>query len=672
VALAWMESFWVNYPGVTDAETACNDFVVYSRPLEQQGLGSLLYLVDTIGGSGGASGCVVTNSAGSCTVGATSTGTTANPDTNASQGSLSVYPTSTGSGWPKPSWQTNASIPGLPNDGVRDIPDVSFFASDGFLSSSAYLVCASDVTTCSFSSKSAPIFLEVGGTSVATPTMAGVMGLVNQKTGAAQGNPNAELYKLAASQSYSNCSAERGNGAPVTSSSCLFNDIDTGTNAMACDYDAYVNSPSPNCTRIHSSDVVGILPGYSAVRGYDLATGLGSLNVANVVNAWTATVGAGSTTVSVAPGQNSIASSQSLAVTVTVASSPSGGTTPTGTVTLSSGVYTSSAQSLSGGTTSFTIPGGSLSAGTDTLTAQYGGDGNYAASSGTATVTVTAPALLPATVTVSPASSTLNSNVSLSVTATVSGSGVTPTGTVTLSGGGYTSSAQSLVSGIYTFVIPAGSLNSGSDTLTVTYSGDGNYGTASSTATVTVTESTFSLTATSPTASIAPGASATSTLTVAAVAGYGGTVTLTCQETDPSPSTGDGAACTIPTTAVAMGGTATATVTTTAAVAELAYPNVHGKGNGWAGAGGGAVLAFLVFLGIPARRRSWRAMLGMLVLMGALGSLTSCGGGGSSNSGGSGNSDPGTAAGTYTFKVQATGNPSVTPAVSTTFTVTVN
>jgi hypothetical protein len=64
-------------------------------------------------------------------------------------------------------------------------------------------------------------------------------------------------------------------------------------------------------------------------------------------------------------------------------------------------------------------------------------------------------------------------------------------------------------------------------------------------------------------------------------------------------------------------------------------------------------------------------MLGMLVLMTALGGLVSCGGG-SSNSGGGGNSDPGTTAGTYTYTVQATGSPSVTPAVSTTFNVVVN
>jgi hypothetical protein len=95
---------------------------------------------------------------------------------------------------------------------------------------------------------------------------------------------------------------------------------------------------------------------------------------------------------------------------------------------------------------------------------------------------------------------------------------------------------------------------------------------------------------------------------------------------------------------------------------------------GWAEAGGGAVLALLVFFGIPARRRAWRAMLGAFVLLVTLGSLAACGGGGSSggNNNGTGTANPGTTAGNYTFTVTGTGNPAVTPAPTTTFTVTVN
>jgi len=107
-------------------------------------------------------------------------------------------------------------------------------------------------------------------------------------------------------------------------------------------------------------------------------------------------------------------------------------------------------------------------------------------------------------------------------------------------------------------------------------------------------------------------------------------------------------------------------VTTTAAtVSELRKP---AGGNGLLGAGGGAVLAFLVFLGIPARRRSWRSMLCIVVLFAALGSLSACGGGG----GGGTTTIPGTTAGAYTFTVTATGSPAISTTQSQTFTVTVN
>jgi hypothetical protein len=91
---------------------------------------------------------------------------------------------------------------------------------------------------------------------------------------------------------------------------------------------------------------------------------------------------------------------------------------------------------------------------------------------------------------------------------------------------------------------------------------------------------------------------------------------------------------------------------------------------GWAEAEGGAVLALLVFFGIPARRRAWRNMLGAFILLAAIGSLAACGGG--SKSGGGGGGNPGTTAGAYTFTITGTGTPAVTPAVTTTFTVTVN
>jgi hypothetical protein len=324
------------------------------------------------------------------------------------------------------------------------------------------------------------------------------------------------------------------------------------------------------------------------------------------------------------------------------------------------------------------------------LTAKYAGDTDYAATSNTGQVTVTTVVLLTPTITVTPASQTLSSNASLNVTVSVSGTGATPTGTITLSGGGLSATTQTIGTSPCTsaascvFTIPANTLNSNStgepDTLTAAYSGDNNYANGSNTAQVTVTESTFKLTPGTPSsASVTPGQSATVSVSVAALAGYTGSVSLTCQQSSTTASGGDGTTCTgggsgtaVNLTSSSTSGTVTFTISTSAPVtAELARPKMPGKG--WLGAGGGAVFAVLIFFGIPARRRSWRSMLGILVAMAALGVMASCGGGSSSTGGGGGGqSDPGTTAGTYTYTVTATPTPSVSPTVTTTFTVTVN
>ena len=661
-----------NYTALANAEAACNfiysDWTAVNQDNQNNG-GSQFVMapwVDTIGGSGGASGCVVNNAdsatAPSCGAGDTSTGST--------YGNLTLF----NNGWPKPSWQSNAAIPGLPADGAS-CTNISATASGGTGEAE-----------------------EVGGTSVATPEMAGVMALINQKADASQGSPNAELYALAAKQTYSSCSAETGS----TSSGCFFNDIDQGTIAMPCDYEGNATEggaifdpssglweatttsagmASPNCSIVNSGDVVGTLSVYGAITGYDQATGLGSLNVANVVNAWTATTGTGTATVTVTPAQTTIPVNQGLSVTVAL-SVASG--TPTGTVTLAGPGYVGTPQTVGAGPYTFTIPADGLSGGTDTLIASYSGDANFAEAQGSATVTVTK---LTSAITVTPGSSSIGSGASLTVTGTISAAGgPTATGTVTLTGGGYASPATLLSGGSYSIVIPSGALNVGSDTLTVSYSGDSNYTAVSGTTTVTVTASSYTLSASAPTA-VSPGISASSTVTVSTTTSYAGIISMACTLT--SSPTGATTA-TLPSCAPAAGsatvtlksgastGTATMTVTTTAATTgALVRPALRGNGRGLMGAGS-AILALLVLLGIPARRRGWQAMLGAFVLLAVLGGLTSCGGGGSSGSGGGGSSGgggtsiPGTTAGTYTFTVTGTGNPPLAPPPTATFTLTVN
>ncbi len=301
-----------------------------------------------------------------------------------------------------------------------------------------------------------------------------------------------------------------------------------------------------------------------------------------------------------------------------------------------------------------------------------------------------------ATVVVAPEYSTIAASAPLSVLVTVTGSSTVPTGTVTLSASLsgatiYTSPLATLStsgdSATYSFTIPAGDLSVGTDTITAIYNGDSSdatYGIATGTATETVTssvsEATFTMTPPATKSTISsPGGSTTVAITLTAANSYTGTVTFSSSScvltAGPSYGTAYAPTCTPPSSSTAMGGTATFTVYTTAATsAALVYPHSSGKDrglfHGLLGAGSGAALALMAFLGIPARRRSWRSMLGALVLMTALGSLAGCGGGGSAGSSSTGTS--GTKAGTYTFSVTATGDPAVMPSPEVTFSVVVN
>ena len=432
----------------TDAESACNFVNQWYKTIQnltnQQV--NLSFLVDTVGGSGGASGCTTSNGQSTTTC---------------------------AGGYAKPAWQ--AGVTGIPSDGKRDLPDVSFFASNGFLGS-AYLICVSANGTCvsSTSQSTEPVGEEVGGTSVASPAMAGVMALINQKAGAPQGLANAELYRLGAKQTYSACRTE----GLTTSTSCYFNDIDTGTNAMPCD------AGSQDCTVSTSGDTYGVLSGYSATTGFDNATGLGSLNIANVVNAWTSPLGAGTATLTLTPSATSIQLGQALTLQVAVTAT---GTAPTGTVSLTGPGMTAQAEPLASGGYSFSIAAGTLPAGANTLTVSYSGDSNYALATQTVSINVTK---ITPTLTLAPSSTTITGNQQFTITGSVSsatsGSIPAPTGTITFSGGGLAFQLCSLASGscmpTYT-----GTLTNGTDTITASYSGDSNYNAATASVQITAT-----------------------------------------------------------------------------------------------------------------------------------------------------------------------------------------
>jgi hypothetical protein len=209
---------------------------------------------------------------------------------------------------------------------------------------------------------------------------------------------------------------------------------------------------------------VSYTPDTSSSSVYYSATGSGSVTVTQAKT---------TPTVTVTPASSSIAVPQSLQVSISVAGS---GATPTGSIVLSSGGYSSASTSLSGGIASIVIPAQSLSAGSATLTAAYTPDANsptYNSATGTASETVT-QYVMPV-VTVTPGASILSAVQSLAVTVNVTGATglATPSGTVMLSSGGYSSSPATLTAnGSASFTIGAGVLAAGSDTITATYTPD--------------------------------------------------------------------------------------------------------------------------------------------------------------------------------------------------------
>jgi len=270
-------------------------------------------------------------------------------------------------------------------------------------------------------------------------------------------------------------------------------------------------------------------------------------------------------------------------------------------------------------------------------------------------------------VSVTPSLSSITTAQALTVTAVVSGGNgnPTPTGSVTLTSGSYSSAASTLNGGSAQINVPAGSLSPGNDVLTVTYTPDSSsssiYNSATGSSSVAVTAAVSpSFTVSGTAVTVPPGATTanTSTITVTPAAGFTGSVTLTAAVTSsptgaqypPTFSFGSTSPVSIIGTSA---GTATLTITTTAATsAALVLPKHNGVP--WYAAGGAALACILLF-GIPARRRSWRTMLGTLVFLVALsGGVLACGGGGSGGGGGGGTGNPGTTAGTYTVTVTGT------------------
>ena len=273
--------------------------------------------------------------------------------------------------WPRPTWQTG---PGVPSGTTRLIPDVSLTAAghDGYVveqEGSLYLV---------------------GGTSASTPSFAGLMAIVNQYTHTVNGNPVGKFYALA---------------SQVPS---VYHDVTTGTNAVPC------AGGSANCSVGAPSTNIGKMDGYSAGVGYDLATGLGSVNAYALVTNWGGTP-SGPSVVSLSPNpMTGSTSNQSLTINGAgfVAGSSLKVTVGTASYQGSQIGFVSSSQ---------LVVSVNVGASAQTLTVQVTNPNGQATN--TASLTVNAPIVAPAITTLNPNPMTGSNS---GQTLTINGSGFLP------------------------------------------------------------------------------------------------------------------------------------------------------------------------------------------------------------------------------------------------------
>jgi hypothetical protein len=238
---------------------------------------------------------------------------------------------------------------------VRFLPDVSLNAADH----DGYVICIDG--SCQGTGCPTPgtiCFGIASGTSASVQAFGGIIALIDQKMGGRVGNANYTLYKLAGLETYSNCNASTG----IPPNTCVFNDVTVG------------NTTIPGET------------GFTATAGYDETTGLGSVNVSNLVNNWnTPSKGQATTALTLNGVTIPLTVQHGVGVAAHVAVSPvsPATATPTGDVSLIASGDTACnsnnpgglGATLSGGSVSFNtlcLPGGSYP-----VHAHYAGDASY-------------------------------------------------------------------------------------------------------------------------------------------------------------------------------------------------------------------------------------------------------------------------------------------------------
>ena len=198
----------------------------------------------------------------------------------------------------KPSWQ---NVDGNPADNKRDLPDVSLFASDGFWNH-AIVFCMSDTgqdgTPCTYTVPLDVFNNSAGGTSFTAPQLASIQALINQKVGATstasggQGNVAPIYYSLASTEygvtgtpntaNLTSCKSTLGKNVGTA---CVFYDITTGNIDVPCTgtVKCYTGG-NPYGVLSTSSTTQNVA--YPQKTGWDFATGIGTINVTNLVNSW--------------------------------------------------------------------------------------------------------------------------------------------------------------------------------------------------------------------------------------------------------------------------------------------------------------------------------------------------------------------------------------------------
>jgi hypothetical protein len=569
-------------------------------------------------------------------------------------------------------WQTGFG------DAARDLPDVSLFSSDG-QNGSFYILCQSDQdipgdTGCNLTKfvstpSNGPFhdFQGVGGTSAAAPTFAGIMALVIQKTGQRQGTANFTLYALAKNEIFANCnSSSFTNPLVAPPASCAFLDVTKGNISVAC------TAGTPNCSKTGSSGfgVVTTSSGgstlaFGTTSNYDLATGLGSVNVTNLLNAWSALSRPDASAALATSTTFPIAHGTTAHFTVTVTPSAA-----TGDVSLTGGPSATQTQgigpfTLSSGTVSIStamLPGGTYS-----LNAHYGGDATHGGSDSNAiSVTVNKESSLTRTSLIT--SDSAGSIVSSNATNAAYGSNYILRVDVTNGSGSLCYSLNSASQPVRTLGCPSGTvsltdsgaaLDGGSFALNATgyfedqpiqlpvgshkiaaaYAGDNSFtGSTSATNTISITQATTTTAANSSATIIASGGTVTLTAIVSSNSNSTQGPTGTVQFLNGGASLGAAMTCNAAGATSSSGASCTATLQTALSVLPPGLIDVRPPPSSpfaylaWLAAAL-AMMVFLLSMMLAAKRKQY-AYAGVAFFLIAAAVLAGCGGGSSSGGGG--------------------------------------